>query len=338
MLKKTRPIILPARNYYDPCLNPNTFFKKEDGYEIFYNWSGHDRILNKGFIYQLKCQPGLSLAITRQSAATAFSVFYEDEEETNYVSLFFVLCENALIGYHNQDQKITFGQNQGHLVYTRNCKKRLTHFPANPFCVVGVLMEPWFIKRLSQGIGGEFARKIEGMLAIQKHGGSFGHPVSITSYINVCIHEILGCHFGDARRALFLGSKALELVMFSVDQFTSDKGHSVSCFDLAADSLNFVHKAKDIIISDIKNPPSLAELSKMVGVNRTTLSQGFRKAYGVTIFDFLRRFRLEKSRRLLRAGNQSVTEVAFEVGYAQQRTFSKEFKKYFGDMPSAYLG
>ena len=76
------------------------------------------------------------------------------------------------------------------------------------------------------------------------------------------------------------------------------------------------------------------ELSKMVGVNRTTLSQCFRKVYGVTIFDFLRTFRLEESKRLLRAGNRSVTQVAYEVGYSQQKTFSREFKKYFGDTPS----
>jgi AraC-like DNA-binding protein len=47
---------------------------------------------------------------------------------------------------------------------------------------------------------------------------------------------------------------------------------------------------------------------------------------------------MEESKRLLRTGNRSVTQIAFEVGYSQQKTFSKEFKKYFGDTPSAYLG
>ncbi|WP_394698374.1 helix-turn-helix domain-containing protein [uncultured Desulfobacter sp.] len=53
---------------------------------------------------------------------------------------------------------------------------------------------------------------------------------------------------------------------------------------------------------------------------------------------YLRTFRLEESKRLLQAGNQSVTDVAFEVRYAQHRTFSREFKKFFGDTPSHYLG
>lgn len=128
------------------------------------------------------------------------------------------------------------------------------------------------------------------------------------------------------------------LIIFGFDQFNSDKGQAVSCFDPAASERDFVHKARDIIISDIKNPPSLTELSRMVGVNRTTLTQSFSKVYGVTVFNFLRRFRLEQSRRLLQAGNQSVTQIAFEVGYSHQKTFSREFKKYFGNAPSDYLG
>lgn len=142
----------------------------------------------------------------------------------------------------------------------------------------------------------------------------------------------------DARRHLFLESKALELMISCFDQFNPDKNRDFFCFNLETGSRNFVHKARDIMISDIKNPPSLTELSKMVGVNRTTLSQCFRRVYGVTIFDFLRTFRLEESRRLLQTGNRSVTQVAYEVGYSHQKTFSREFKKYFGGTPSGYLG
>ncbi len=333
-MKRHDPIIISAQDYYEPCLNPNTFFEKKDGYEIFFNWSAPVTDLNKGFIYQLKCQPGLILVISRQYPSTAFSISYE--EETTWVSLFFILGERSFIQYHSQEQESTYCLNQGYLTYSRNCNRGLLHLPANPFCIIGIMMEPWFIKRFSQRIAGEFARKIETMLAIQKQGGGFRCPVFMTPSIHVCIHEILGCTYVDARRHLFLESKTLELMRFGFDQLNPDKGQGVSCFDFETDSPDFVHKARDIMISDLKNPPSLTELSRMVGVNRTTLSQCFRKVYGVTTFNFLRTFRLEESKRLLQAGNRSVTEVAFEVGYAQQKTFSKEFKKYFGDTPSAF--
>lgn len=335
-MKRRDPIIISAQNYYASSLNLNNFLEKKDGYEVFCNWSKHLNGLSKGFVYQLKCQPGLILAISKQHPATAFSISFE-EEETNFVRLFFILGEGPHIQHHTQEQKTNYRSNHGYLTYAHNLKSGLIHLPAKPFCIIGLLMEPWFIKRFSQGVAGEFPRTIEGMLAIQKQEGVFCCPVFMTPSINICIHEILGCTYIDARRYLFLGSKALELMRFGFDQLNTDKGQDTSCFNLTTDSPDFVLKARDIMISDIKTPPSLTDLSRMVGVNRTTLSQSFRKVYGVTIFDFLRAFRLEESKRLLQTGNKSVTQVAYDVGYAQQRTFSKEFKKYFGNTPSHYL-
>ena len=342
-MKRRDPIIISTQDYYDePCFNLNVFFEKEDGYEMLCNWSAPLRdLINKGFMYQLKCQPGLVLGISRQDPSTDFSLSnfsLSDKEKTNCVRLFFILGEGFFLQIHNQKRETTFYSNQGYLTYERSCRKGLFYLPAKPFCMIGIMMEPWFIKRFSQGIAGGLARKIEDMLALQNEGEFFRHPVFMTPSIRVCIHEILGCTYADARRHLFLASKTLELMMLSFDQLNPDKGQDISCFNLSTDSQNFVHKARDIIISDIKNPPSLTELSRMVGVNRTTLSQCFHQVYGVTIFNFLRNFRLEESRRLLQAGNRSVTQVAFEVGYAQQRTFTKEFKKYFGNTPSDYLG
>nr|WP_320191174.1 AraC family transcriptional regulator [uncultured Desulfobacter sp.] len=335
-MKKSNPIIISAQNYYGQCLSLNNFLEKKDGDEVFYNWSDRLNGLSKGFVYLLKCQPGLILAITRQYPSSAFSVSFK-EKETNFVRLLFILGEGFHSQYASQEQKTTFCSNQGYLTFARN-RMSVLHYPAKPFCFIVVLMEPWFVKHFSQRITGDFSRKIEEMLSLQTEGESFRCPVFMTPSIHVCIHEILGCTYIDARRHLFLGSKALELITLSFDQLNSDKGQDISCFNLETGSQNFVHKARDIMISDIKNPPSLTELSRMVGVNRNRLNECFRKVYGVTIFDFLRTFRLEESKRLLRAGNRSVTDVAFEVGYAQHGTFSREFKKHFGNTPSHYLG
>lgn len=334
-MKRRDSIVISAQSYFGSGHNLDTFLEKKDGYEIFYDWSDNLNDLSKGFVYLLKCQPGFTLTVARHHPSTAFSISFEGE--INYVNLFFILGEGPLIQCHDQKQDVSFCSNQGYLTYARNYKSGLIHCPETPFCTIGILMEPWFIKHFSQGISGEFVQKIEEILALQNKDGFFCCPVFITPLINALLHEILGCIYSDARRHLFLGSKALELMISGFDQLNPDKGQDISCFDLETSSRDFVHKARDIIISDIRNPPTLKELSRMVGVNRTTLSKCFCKVYGVTIFNFLRNFRLEESKRLLRAGNRSVTQVAFEVGYSQQRTFSREFKKYFGDTPSSYL-
>jgi len=335
-MEKRVPVIVSAQNYFGPCHNMNDFLRKKDGYEIFYNRSGHPDNPVKGFVYLLKCRPGLILTIARHYPSTAFSISYE--EETDCVSLFFILGDDSHIQCNSREQKITFCSNQGYLTYSRNFKNGLVHCPATPFCTIGISMEPWFIKRFSKETAGNLTREIEDVLTLPGKEDFFCCPVSMVPSIHVRLHELLGCPYSDARRPLFLAGKALDLMVSGFDQFNSDKGQAVSCFDPAADAGDFVHKARDIIISDIKNPPSLAELSRMLGVNRTTLTKCFSKVYGVTVFNFLRRYRLEQSRRLLQAGNQSVTQIAFDVGYSHQKTFSREFKKYFGNTPSHYLG
>ncbi len=55
------------------------------------------------------------------------------------------------------------------------------------------------------------------------------------------------------------------------------------------------------------------------------------------VFDYLRIRRLEQGRELLKSGGKNVTEVAFEIGYAQQGNSTKAFKNYFGTNPTNYL-
>ena len=46
---------------------------------------------------------------------------------------------------------------------------------------------------------------------------------------------------------------------------------------------------------------------------------------------------LRDSKKLLKSKAKNVTEVAFELGYAQQSNFTRAFKKHFGTNPTDYL-
>ena len=91
------------------------------------------------------------------------------------------------------------------------------------------------------------------------------------------------------------------------------------------------------MIRNLENPPSLLELARQVGINKNKLNQNFRQVFGTSVFDYLRIRRLERSKELLKSKAKNVTEVAFEVGYAQQSNFTRAFKKHFGTNPTDYL-
>jgi YesN/AraC family two-component response regulator len=81
---------------------------------------------------------------------------------------------------------------------------------------------------------------------------------------------------------------------------------------------------------------SLADLARELGVSKYHLSYRFKKAVGVTFRSYLLRARIERAKGLLQDGHQSVTDVAFLVGFNDLARFDKLFKRDMGLTPSAY--
>lgn len=103
---------------------------------------------------------------------------------------------------------------------------------------------------------------------------------------------------------------------------------------LSARDIARVHQVREMLEENLVAPPSLAALSKAAGLNATTLSQHFRTFFGVTIFAYLRRARLEQARHLLNETDLAVSQIAYKVGYANPGAFATAFHRQFGLSPS----
>jgi AraC-like DNA-binding protein len=97
-----------------------------------------------------------------------------------------------------------------------------------------------------------------------------------------------------------------------------------------------VARAKQILLEDLAEPPSLEELGRKVGCSHFYLSRTFTRETGTTISQWLRRARLERAAELLRSGKCNVTETAMEVGYSSLSHFSEAFHEMFGCCPGLY--
>ena len=75
-------------------------------------------------------------------------------------------------------------------------------------------------------------------------------------------------------------------------------------------------KAKDIIISNMAEPPTLKELSKTIGLSLKKLKEGFKQIYGDTVYAYLFDHKMEVARKLLDTGDYNVNEVGLKVGYS----------------------
>jgi signal transduction histidine kinase/DNA-binding LacI/PurR family transcriptional regulator/AraC-like DNA-binding protein len=81
---------------------------------------------------------------------------------------------------------------------------------------------------------------------------------------------------------------------------------------------------------------SLVELCEAIGVSKSYLSRIFKKDTGISLWDYLNRFRVQRAKELLLLTDASITEVAARVGYEDVGYFSRVFHEIAGCSPRAY--
>ncbi len=81
---------------------------------------------------------------------------------------------------------------------------------------------------------------------------------------------------------------------------------------------------------------SLEELSATIGVSKSYLSRIFKIGTGISLWDYLHRFRVQKAKDLLLLTDESITEIAAAIGYEDTSYFSRVFSDIAGCSPRAF--
>ena len=98
-----------------------------------------------------------------------------------------------------------------------------------------------------------------------------------------------------------------------------------------------VRRVRDLLESDLSHGWLLAELAKHAGFSARSLNTKFRIAFGASVFEYLKRRRLEFAHETLMQRRMSVSEIAYQVGYESPANFATAFRRHFGYVPTALL-
>lgn len=100
---------------------------------------------------------------------------------------------------------------------------------------------------------------------------------------------------------------------------------------------NFIKQALAVVERYIDDPGfTLEKFCRELGMSQTNLYRKLQSLLGVSANQFIRDIRMKRALQLLGMEQYSVTEVAYKVGFADAKYFSKTFKKQFGVLPTAY--
>lgn len=165
----------------------------------------------------------------------------------------------------------------------------------------------------------------------------YRHKSIMTPAVHLAIRQIFDCPYQNSLKRLFLESKVLELICHCLAQIESLRISPEDTPVLRSSDMERILEVGNILISNLDNPPSLEELARQVGTNKTTLNKGFRQVFGTSAFDYLRICRLEQAREFLKCRKMNVSEAALNVGYSQQSSFTRAYKNHFGENPTDHF-
>src|SRR5688572_31482428 len=81
---------------------------------------------------------------------------------------------------------------------------------------------------------------------------------------------------------------------------------------------------------------ALADVADAVGVEPERMARVFRRAFGEPVAGYLRRIRVDAAAQLLTSTELPISQVAAEVGFADQSHLTRCFSRYLGTTPGRY--
>ncbi|RIV17290.1 hybrid sensor histidine kinase/response regulator [Fibrisoma montanum] len=106
---------------------------------------------------------------------------------------------------------------------------------------------------------------------------------------------------------------------------------------LLAAEQKFLDRLKAVVLQHLDNTEFTVEtLAEAVNMSRAQLHRKLRAVANTTPTDFIRHIRLAHAAQLLQAGDQSVTQVAYAVGFDNLSYFAKVFQERYGVLPSQW--
>lgn len=149
------------------------------------------------------------------------------------------------------------------------------------------------------------------------------------------LNQLFNEQHNNTLSSLYVKGKVYEVLSL---YFNKNQDNDQACpFLDDEENVEKIKNAKQILIDNIAEPPSLQGLADAVGLSLSKLKEGFKHIYGESVFNFLLDYKLEFARKMLLSKKYNVSEISLQVGYSTSSHFIAAFKKKYGTTPKQYI-
>ena len=101
--------------------------------------------------------------------------------------------------------------------------------------------------------------------------------------------------------------------------------------------LRRVHKTIDFMEANLGHEVTLDELASVACFSKFHFHRIFKEVTGENVGQYILRLRLQRAAsQLLQNLDKSITQIAYDCGFAESSVFSRSFKQFYGCSPSAW--
>ena len=135
-------------------------------------------------------------------------------------------------------------------------------------------------------------------------------------------------------------AQSIKALLFNREKLRYYYTHKIINIDEGTFGLSeqdFLKKMNEFIEKSLDDSAyTVEDLAKSLAISRVQLYRKVKAILGISISDHINNLRLDKSKELLKKSDQTISEIAYAVGFSSPNYFSTSFKNKFGISPKEY--
>jgi AraC-like DNA-binding protein len=159
------------------------------------------------------------------------------------------------------------------------------------------------------------------------------HRMDLTSDLVAAARGLLLAPPAVRREPMYAQAKAIELMCLLLNLMRERVGSQRVRARTRTRDESRLYGVRELLSQRYSESVTLAQIAREVGLNRMALTTGFKELFGMSVYEYLRKERMERAYDLLQDEANSITQVAQAVGYEYSCNFSTTFRAYFGCTP-----
>lgn len=165
-----------------------------------------------------------------------------------------------------------------------------------------------------------------------KMTGPFNYEVMDAEY-NRLLSELLQASSNNRADGLVLRNRAMLLMERFFLRFFKKITERPLSVRMSPEEIARLREVESELIKDFTaEPPTIPKLARLAAMSPSKLKQTFKVIYGMPVYQYYQKHRMNKAKAMLLSKNYSEHEVASELGFANRSNFLKAFYKSFGHL------